>query len=157
MGPRTWPLLYLKTESNWNLVQKVIFSQYSSRLPRKNGYGIPRCSWLGEQLPSRKRNSEKCLNGIELWLKIVTFWLHWASLVAVACPCPLKKKWKKKKNSTKKWSFKMSLGTSRVLQKAQIRSQKRIPPQSGLRGLFWILRNFFWIPPNRGNSKRPTG
>ena len=144
MGPRTWSLQYLETESNWNLVQKVIFSQYSSRLPRKNGYGIPRCSWLGEQLPSRKRNSEKCLNGIELWLKIVTIWLHRAPPRG---GMSTKKKWKKKIFSTKKWSFKMSLGTLRVLQKAQIRSQKQIPPQSGLRGLFWILRNFFWIPP----------
>jgi len=36
-----------------------------------------------------------------------------------------------------------------VLQGAHIRSQIYIWPRFALRDRFWILRNFFWIPPNK--------
>jgi len=100
---------------------------------------------LGQYLSDGLNHIENGPNGVELWLKTVTFWLDRAP---PRSGMPTKNKVKKKKNSTKKWSLTKSLGTSGVSQEAQSRSQKQISPQFGLRVVILVFLNFFRIPPS---------
>ena len=109
------------------------------------------CINIGQYLFKGRNYTENGPNGVELWLKTFSFWLD---LRPTRSGLSTKKKWKKNFFSSKKWTSKKSIGIKRVLQESHIRSQIWIWPRFAPREWFWILRNFFWIPPI---DNRPPG
>ena len=125
MSPNSDCRVRQRLKSSKNTTFCTRFLTFTTQLISSCAY----CINLGYYASNGPNHIENGPNRVEFWLETVTFWLDRAPPRSGMSRCPLQKK--RKKKSTKKWSFKKSLGTSEV----------------GSGWTFLVSGRFFWFPP----------